>query len=218
MIPNVHDPDYWHEELRPFLVDLDFALQLAVPKAHKFFSSYEEKPVNKPLLSNLIRYYVLEYLWSRGHNAKESDPDGWGMRSLSNNGIEVLYKRSCIRIRKGLEPPCPMTSSAQDFYQQSLFEECGEDSVVTNLLILWNLRYDLQYSGDMHIVRPVNGDAKTVVCDWSKRVVLGKASIDPECVVPSEYALPTELPLDPSIQSEDEDEDEDEEGTGTDGK
>jgi len=67
MLPNtVHDPDFWVQELDPLLKELDFAIQIAVPKAHKFFSEYHKKPINRPLLSNLIRYHALEYLWSHG--------------------------------------------------------------------------------------------------------------------------------------------------------
>ena len=193
MIPNVHDPEFWHEELQPLLIDLDFALNVAVPKAHAVFSEHLKKPVNRPLLSNLIRYFVLDYLWSRGHSAAEIDPDTWGMRRLPNNGIEVIFRRSCIRIRKALEPPLPMTASAQDFYQQLLSEEFNDTSVATNLLILWNLNAKLEYAGDMRLIRPVNGTPRAVQWDWAKKVVL--TSVDPGRVVTPEYSQPTDLPI-----------------------
>jgi hypothetical protein len=98
MIPkHVHDPEYWLQELEPLLKELDFAFQVSVPKAHQFFTDYHKKPVNRPLLSNLIRYHALEYLWSHGFDtdtAKEEGAEGWGFRGLPNNGIELLYKQS----------------------------------------------------------------------------------------------------------------------------
>jgi hypothetical protein len=49
MIPNiVHDPDYWHEELKPLLYEVDLALQDAVPKAHAVFTNHIKKNVNRP--------------------------------------------------------------------------------------------------------------------------------------------------------------------------
>lgn len=200
MIPNLHDPDYWLEELEPLLRELDFAFQVAIPKAHKFFTDYHKKPVNRPLLSNLIRYHALEYLWSKGYNdAKEEgdDPDGWGLRGLPNNGIELLYKQSCIRVRKGIEPPCPMTAAAKNFYQQRLFAEAIA-GVVTNLLVLYSLSADLQYGG-MQLMRPVkllrgkNGSPK-VKCDWSQTVVFG-ATVDLNKPIPVKYSLNPDLPL-----------------------
>src|ERR1039457_5988292 len=132
MIPNVHDPEFWHDELQPLLVDLDFALRVATPKAHAVFDDYLNKPVNRPLLSNLIRYFVLDYLKSHGHSAAEieDDLDAWGLHGLPNNGIEISDKRACMRIRKGTEPPCPNTRSQRDFYQQWLWaEDGGEPSI-----------------------------------------------------------------------------------------
>lgn len=215
MLPNVHDPEYWHEELQPLLVDIDFALRLAVPKAHTFFAEYVKKPINRPLLSNLIRYFVLDYLLGQGRDAVEfGDPDSWGLRSLSNNGIEITYRRSRIRFRKGIEPPCPTTISAQDFYQQWLSEEFTQDGVVTNLLILWNLDAQLQYSGDLRLIRPVDGNRQFAEWEWSKRVAL--TAVDPGRVIGPDYSLPSELPLDPSQPSQDLEDDEETEGTGTD--
>jgi hypothetical protein len=146
--PNLHDPEYWSNELEPLLKDLDFAFHLAVPQAHRFFTDWRKKKVNRPLLSNLIRYHVLEYLWTRGFDgatAKEDEGDGWGLRGLPNNGLEILYRQSCIRVRKGIDPPFPNTASAENFYQQKLFEASGDEGVLTNLLILYNLDASLQY-------------------------------------------------------------------------
>ncbi len=194
MIPNVHDPEYWHEELQPLLADLDFALRVATPKAHAVFTDHLQKPVNRPLLSNLIRYFVLEYLRSRGHSASDiEDPDSWGLRGLPNNGIEIIYKRSCIRIRKGIDPPCPNTQAQRDFYQQRLWEDDGEDAVATNLIVLWNLGLGLLYEGDMKLVRPLKGNAKWVRLEWSKQVIV--LSVDPDAIINSEYSRPSELPL-----------------------
>src|SRR5215472_1793667 len=164
MLPDVNDPDYWLQELEPLLRELDFALRVAVPKAHNFFTDYEKKPINRPLLSNLVRYYTLSYLWANGYNAKEEgegDADSWGMRGLPNNGIELIFRQSCIRVRKGVEPPCPMTASSRDFYQQVLFDEAGT-GIVTNLLVLFDLDGELQYDGNMRLVRPIKGTMKYV--------------------------------------------------------
>jgi len=106
------------------LRELDFAFRVGVPKAHLFFTDYHKKPVNRPLLSNLVRYHALEYLWSRGFNdAKEEGDDGWGLHGRPNNGIELLYKQSCTRVRKGIDPRYPTTTASTEFYQQKLFEE-----------------------------------------------------------------------------------------------
>jgi hypothetical protein len=117
--PNINDPDYWVEELMPLLTDIDFALKVGVPKAHSFFTDFHKKPVNRPVLSNLIRYHTLEYLWAQGFDnstAKEEGEDGWGLRGLPNNGIELLYKQGCVRLRKGIDPPYPTTVASEDFY------------------------------------------------------------------------------------------------------
>ena len=197
-IPNVHDPDYWLSELDPLLRDLDFAFRLAVPQAHLFFTDWRKKKVNRPMLSNLIRYHVLEYLWTQGFDtatAKEDEGDGWGLRGLPNNGIELLYRQSCIRVRKGIDPPYPNTTSAENFYQQKLFEESGDSGLITNLLILYNLNSKLQYDGKLLLMRPtkLNARKKTVKCDWVKSVEI--RSVDPSRVIPADFMHGRELPF-----------------------
>lgn len=207
--PNVHDPDYWVEELMPLLVDIDFALRIGVPEAHRFFTEFHKKAINRPVLSNLIRYHALEYLWSRGFDrttAKEEDADGWGMRGLPNNGIELVFKQSCVRLRKGIDPPYPTTAAAEDFYQQALFGELDQ-GIVTNLLILFNLDAKLQYDGKLRLMRPqrLNSKRKLVKCDWSRTVE--PQSVDLTRSVLPEYKHNTDLPFDGSDAQE---------GTGTD--
>jgi hypothetical protein len=204
MIPNnLHDPDFWLQELDPLLRDLDFAFQLAVPQAHRFFTDFHKKQINKPLLSNLIRYHALEYLWSQGFdksNAKEEEGDGWGFRGLPNNGIELLFRQSCIRVRKGIEPPYPTTDSSEDFYQQELFQE-EERGVVTNLLVLYNLNSKLEYDGNLRLMRPVklNSKRRIVKCDWQATVQRRNADIGHQ--VPPEYMHGKDLPFGDEAES-----------------
>jgi hypothetical protein len=198
MLPSsVHDPDFWLEELDPLLKEITFAFQLAIPKAHAFFTDYVKKPINGPMLSNLIRYYALEYLQQNKLDAKdEPEPDGWYRRGLSNNGIELLYRRSCIRIRKGIEPPCPSTETAQDFYQQLLDgmgNAPGYSGIATNLLVLWNLDSNKQLEG-LKLVRPTAGTSKFVAWDWM--VTVPSPVLNLEQKISPEYVNPSELPLD----------------------
>lgn len=198
MLPKpLHDPDYWLDELGPLLKEVQFAFQLACPQALRFFAEYRKTKVNGPLLSNLIRYYALDYLTVRGYNPHEEPTDAaWYMRGLSNNGIELLYRNACIRIRKGLEAPIPMTASSQDFYQQVLpfWDELEQRQVVSNLLVLWNVDERISFSG-LKLLRPVDGHAKGVRIDWQVNVPL--ISINVSEVVESEYMNSSELPLDP---------------------
>jgi hypothetical protein len=197
MIPiNVHDPDYWLQELDPLLKELDFAFQVAVPMAHKFFTDYHKTQVNKPVLSNLIRFHALEYLWSNGfETAREEGEDGWGLKGLPNNGIELRYRQSCIRVRKGIDPPYPTTASSEDFYQQKLFDEM-DLGIATNLLVLFNLDGKLQYDGKLRLMRPIGLyiKRKTVRCDWIRTVRLNAADVSTP--VTSEYMHAPDLPLD----------------------
>ena len=218
MIPKpVNDPNFWIEELAPLLREVDFALRLAVPRAHSFFIDFHKKPINRPVLSNLIRYHALEYLWSRGFEAtdeaEQSDDDEWNLRGLPNNGIELRYKQSCIRIRKGIDPPYPTTTASQDFYQQKLFEESDGD-VVTNLLVMFNLDDELQYDGKLKLMRPtrLNVRRKMVKCEWSKTVEI--SAIDLRRAIAPEYLNDGDLPLSEQDGSEEKDRKRD---TGTDG-
>jgi hypothetical protein len=212
---DVHDPEYWHAELRPLLVELDLALQSAVPKAHDVFVSHLKKPVNRPLLSNLVRYFVLEYLKAANIDARDLEEDeGWALKNLSNNGIEILYRGSCIRFRKSMDPPAPSTEAGKNFYQQVLSQEFG--TVVINILILWNLNSSLQYVGEMYIVRLIRVRGRKVKYEWRKAVDLSVINIS-EPVEP-EYVLPADLPIGNADEPErDQPGDEERErGTGTD--
>src|SRR5206468_1492413 len=100
-------------------------------------------PVNGPVFSNLVRYEVLEYLRAHGIDAREEEEgeeqlgpiDGCDRRSLPNNGLELIYRGSCLRVRKGLEPPMPTTQTQKNWYQQNLFvSESDVGTVLTNLL------------------------------------------------------------------------------------
>lgn len=193
---NLHDAEFWIGELQPLLKDLDFAFRLAVPRAHLFFSDFHKKPINRPLLSNLIRYHALEYLWSQGFdNAREEGDGNWGFRGLPNNGIELLYRKSCIRVRKGIDPPYPTTSSSEDFYQQRIFEEI-DSGIVTNLLVLYNLDSQLQYDGKLRVMRPekLNSKRRLVKCDWHRTLELN--TVDLSRPVAPEYMHGRDLPLD----------------------
>ena len=208
MIPTTSDePDFWHEELKPLLMELDLALQNATPKAHKVFSDHLQKPVNRPLLSNLIRYFTLEYLKSANYEASDlEDDDAWALRNLSNNGIEIVYRGSRIRIRKGVDPPCPSTGASRDFYQLVLFEDLEKGQVEINILVLWNLSKELLYESEMYLIKPSKGNRKYVKWSWRISVVLG-APIDLAGPVEPEYMHSSELPVDPNEVDESDKED-----------
>jgi hypothetical protein len=202
--PDVHNPDYWLRELRPLLDELYFAFQAALPSALKYFDEYRNKPINGPVLSNLIRYEVLEYLKGHGISAREESDgdevgplDGCGMNPLPNNGIELMYRGSCIRLRKGMEAPMPTTETQKGWYQQALpFEVDGENETTetfTNLLILW---YSAGYRtfGGLKLLRTKGVGKKSVICDWESPVTA--PLIPMSNVVPSEYSNDPDLPLD----------------------
>jgi hypothetical protein len=204
MIPTtVHDPDYWLQELEPLLKELHFAFSLAVPKAHEFFTVFRKTRVNRPLLSNLIRYHALEYLWSHGYSeAREESVDDWGLRGLPNNGIELLYKRSCIRVRKGVDPPYPTTESSEDFYQQKLIEEI-DAGIDINLLVLYNLDADLKYDGKLSLLRPTTLNRRTKKVRWEWRKTIMPESVNLTQAIASEYMHGGDLPLDESASDTD---------------
>jgi hypothetical protein len=74
----------------------------------------------------------------------------------------------------------------------------------------------LQYEGEMYIVRPVRVRGRKVKYEWRKAVDLSVVDISQP--VESEYALPSELPMDGTDDTEqDQSRDEEQErGTGTD--
>lgn len=206
MIPDIHDPEYWLEQLSPLLNELQFAFASAVPKAEEFFRVFKNRSrINRPLYSSLVRYEVLEYLTAKGYNAIDEVPtvdgpiEGCGLRHLPNNGIELRFQASCIRIRKGTEPPCPHTGASQDFYQQSLDFGDAAAGIVTNLLVLWDLDDKLQFCG-LRLVRPVNGGPKFVEWDWQKTVPI--ATVSPTDVVTPQYGRDPELPYSDSDRQE----------------
>ena len=166
------------------------------------------------MLSNLIRYHALEYLWSHGYAdaAEEKGVDGWGFRGLPNNGIELIYKGSCIRLRKGIDPPFPTTIASKDFYQQALFEEL-DSGVETNLLVLFNLDKKLQYTGELRLLRPTGivKRRKLVSIDWAKSVRF--EGLDLGKTIQPTYAHDKELPLG---TGQDESEEAKQKRTGTD--
>jgi hypothetical protein len=203
--PDVHDPDYWLQELRPLLDELHFAFQTALPKAVEYFEQ-RNRPINGPLLSNLIRYEVLEYLRSHGISAYEDDSevlgplDGCGMNALPNNGIELVYKGSCLRLRKGVEPPRPTTEAQRGWYQQELGLRYEDDRPValTNLLLLWYAKGPREFAG-LKLLRTEGVLENSVVCDWE--IPVPGPSIALSEVIASEYREYPELPLDGSVES-----------------
>lgn len=211
-IPDVHDPEHWLRELRPLLDEIYFAFQVALPTSLKYFNEYRRKPINGPLLSNLIRYEVLEYLKGRGISAHEepggeAEPlDGCGLNSLPNNGIELVYRGSCIRLRKGLEPPMPTTLVQEEWYQQYLPFEDGGPTTITNLLILWYSNGQRELAG-LKLLRTKGVGRKSVVCDWEVNVPAPYIPISG--VIPPEYSKDPDLPLGPDSKDLDD--------TGTDG-
>lgn len=181
------------------LDELHFAFEVAFPRALEYFEIYRKKPVNGPLLSNLVRYEVLEYLKAHGISAREEDEsteigplDGCGMNPLPNNGIELVYRGSCIRLRKGVEVPMPTTDTQRDWYQQELPFDDNGPIAVTNLLILWRSDGQRKFAG-LKLLRTKRVLRKSVACDWE--VDVSRPSIIPTETIPSEYGKDSELPL-----------------------
>ena len=132
------------------------------------------------------------------------------MNSLPNNGIELVYRGSCIRLRKGLEPPMPTTLTQKEWYQQCLPFEDGDPTTITNLLILWYSNGQRELAG-LKLLRTKGVGRKSVVCDW--QVDVPAPYIPMSDVVPSEYGKDSDLPL----GAEDNGDSEDLDYTGTDG-
>jgi hypothetical protein len=170
-------------------------------------------------LSNLIRYDVLEYLKSHGISARELDEpegagpiEGCGINPLPNNGIELIYKSSCIRIRKGVDPPMPTTDSQKGWYQQELglvFED-GSPAAITNLLVLWYSCDPRTFAG-LKLIRTKRVLRKSVACDWE--IEVPPPPIPLSTPILPDYSRGSDLPLEQSGEQEEAD---DLDGTGTD--
>jgi hypothetical protein len=198
MEPNINGPDHWLGEHKPLLDELNFAYRVFVPRSHEFFT-LQERPLNKTLLSNLIRYHVWYYLQSNGFDATEEaeeserDTETWELHPSANNAIKIVYRGSSIRVHKADR----ILSKTADFYQPALFEKDGEVSV-TKLIVQYILDDDSRYQG-LLLTKPVlervgtTEEFKVTSYQWLKRASFPE--LDPSRIVRAEYAHPSELPL-----------------------
>jgi len=192
------EPEFWAARLEPLLRELSLGISLAVCAAHRFFKAQK---FNRVTFSCLIRYYLLVFLQARHFDPSEEDDDwvGWDTRQLSNNGIELRYNGSCIRIRNASGMPAPITASTRDFYQQVLFVDKDWEPVI-NLLVLFKLTPEMQYDGTLRLVRPSTGDESHANFEWDHKVKY--PVLDPAEVVLPEYMRPPELPFEMNAEDD----------------
>jgi hypothetical protein len=151
--------------MRPILIPIYEALEVAVPKAHRIVT--ENGWGNTPqLFSHLVRaeakmildgkYCVLA--------ADASKIDVVNMNDVAMEGLSTSFDRIGIKILKGTQLPPAATDARRFFYQQYLWDDDGAPPIVS-LVVLWHC--NLEGSGlELDLVCPKN----TTDCYWQEKI------------------------------------------------
>jgi len=153
-------------QLLPFLLHAHRIYEVVVPEAtFDEFTSKGETELEGCHHSSAVRIRV-----KRGFKIKPQGLD-YFMRPLSNNGIEVFYKRHRIKFYKGANgqpPACGKSEAKKAFYQQSLLGEDYERYLSRRLVVIYKVARDGTFIGlDLACPKGVLSDYEPPELYWS---------------------------------------------------
>jgi hypothetical protein len=154
------DPETVLLALRPLLIPVYEALELAVPKAVQLVSENGWESSGH-LISHLIRAEAKRFLKDRPCPIEIDDiPRTVTMEAISMEGLSTKFDGITVKILKGSEIPKPSTEPRRAFYQHvnpGLWTE-GVVPPITGLIVLWdcseagvNLRLQLCCTKDKEV-------------------------------------------------------------------
>ncbi len=167
MLSDIPDPDETVDSLLPLVPVTYGALEHGVAKAHAYFE-HEGEAIEPFTFAQITRFQARLHLTRVGRLRVEFDYD-----ELANNGLEIHYNSSPIRLRKAFRggAPLPGSFAMENFHAQTLalFSD-AEVPVRPNLILLWDvIRPAYLLAPDLYIACPKGTRLKfpnVAECHW----------------------------------------------------
>lgn len=173
---NIPEVEKVFNELSVLFPVVNTALEHGTFQAREFFEN-QNKPINKSLAPNLVRYYAKMILQRDGREVFEEDGK-FHINQIPNNGLCIIHGQYWIRILKSAKGELPtqgQSKTKQRFYSQQQYfifpslEEIKKENI--NLLLLWETdsRYNL---GNLTLACPKAGNttAESVEIYWRSEI------------------------------------------------
>ena len=128
------------QALRPLLIPVYEALELAIPKAVQLVSENGWESSGH-LVSHLIRAEAKRFLKDRPCPIELDDiPRTVTMEAIAMEGLSTKYEGITVKILKGAEIPKASTDPRREFYQHvnRSFWVAGVVPPITGLIVLWD--------------------------------------------------------------------------------
>jgi hypothetical protein len=159
--PKLPEFEEVQSDLKTLWPDVFEAFEAACQETRSFFDE-RDKPVDRALASNIVRYLVIQHLEKNGFDAVAEVVE---REALANNGISLLVGRYHLRFRKATHGGVPApgeSQTLQGFYgQQMTFAFPGIDppappADIVNVLVLWDVTATYKFIG-LSLACPVAG-------------------------------------------------------------
>ena len=133
-LPNVPSPEETLADLGWFHPEIHRAFEHGAFKAKNHFDT-ENIEIDSSAFSTLVRLHARDYLKKKGFDALE-------VEHVNLCGLSLKLPNYYIKMWKAVDDGLPAPGHSepkQEFYQQPLFPNDGENPLPLHLIVIWNV-------------------------------------------------------------------------------
>jgi hypothetical protein len=163
-LPGIPSPEETLADLNWFHPEIYRAFEHGVFKARNHFETENIEP-DSSAFSTLVRLHARNYLKKKGFDALE-------VEHVNLCGLSLKLPKYYIKMWKAVDDGLPAPGHSepkQEFYQQPLFPNDGENPLPLHLIVIWNVDSQKLLSS-LWLICPKNGDEKSAEAHWCVRI------------------------------------------------
>ena len=163
-LPNVPSPEETLADLNWFHPEIYRAFEHGVFKAKNHFDT-ENIDLDSSAFSTLVRLHARDCLKKKGFDAVD-------IEKVNLCGLSLKLPQYHIKMWKAVDDGLPAPGHSepkQEFYQQPLFPNDGQNCLPLHLIVIWNVNSQKHLS-NVWLICPKNGDEKSAEAHWCVRI------------------------------------------------
>jgi hypothetical protein len=163
-LPNVPSPEETLADLGWFHPEIHRAFEHGAFKAKNHFET-ENIEIDSSAFSTLVRLHARDYLKKKGFDTLE-------VEHVNLCGLSLKLPNYYIKMWKAVDDGLPAPGHSepkQEFYQQPLFPNDGENPLPLHLIVIWNVDSQKNLSS-LWLICPKNGDERSAEAHWCVKI------------------------------------------------